>query len=85
MGAVNDSKNFIYGDMSISMDEAIEAWGQTLEKVFPTRATTGTEEVKSGLYDTKRHLCLQAQSCPPACIYSGIPGNQLRVRQCKSI
>ncbi len=26
VGAVNDSKNFIYGDMSISMDEAIEAW-----------------------------------------------------------
>ena len=32
VGAVNDSKNFIYGDMSISMDEAIEAWKEAYVK-----------------------------------------------------
>ena len=84
VGAVNDSKNFIYGDMSISMDEAIEAWGQTLEKVFPTRATTGTEEVKSGLYDTKDIYVCKHKVARPHVFIPVFPGTNCEYDSAKA-
>lgn len=50
VGWVNEEESFIYGDMRISMEEALHAWTATLEKVFPTRATENKDEVKTGLY-----------------------------------
>ena len=38
---------FTYGDMKITMEEALDAWESKLEKVFPTRAYKGKEEVES--------------------------------------
>ena len=58
IGAVNDTQEFIYGDTVITMDEALNAWTGTLEKVFPTRATEEKDEVLTGLYDTKEiYVC----------------------------
>ena len=48
---VNNTQNFVYGDMTLSMDEAIEAWTGTLEKVFPTKATDDTSVVNTGIYE----------------------------------
>ena len=50
VGWVNEEESFIYGDMRISMEDALHAWTATLEKVFPTRATENKDEVKTGLY-----------------------------------
>ena len=36
IGQVKDNGEFTYGDMTVSMDEALAAWTKTLEKVFPT-------------------------------------------------
>ena len=36
--------------MKLAIDEALNAWTGTLEKVFPTRATEDKEEVKTDLY-----------------------------------
>ena len=47
---VTDAQAFIYGDMTISMEDAISAWTTPLEKVFPTRARDGKEKVESPLY-----------------------------------
>ena len=49
-GAVNEKAAFICGDMKLAIDEALNAWTGTLEKVFPTRATEDKEEVKTDLY-----------------------------------
>ena len=49
-GAVNEEAAFICGDMKLAIDEALNAWTGTLEKVFPTRATEDKEEVKTDLY-----------------------------------
>ena len=58
VGAVNDTQEFIYGDTVIPMEEALNAWMGTLEKVFPTRATEEKDEVLTGLYDTKEiYVC----------------------------
>lgn len=56
IGEVTDKGTFEYGNVSISMDEAIEAWTKTLEDVFPTvtgKAARGeAAKVEEKLYDT---------------------------------
>ncbi|MCB7319798.1 phosphoribosylformylglycinamidine synthase [Lacrimispora sp. 210928-DFI.3.58] len=56
IGEVTDKGTFEYGNVSISMDEAIEAWTKTLEDVFPTvtgKAACGeAAKVEEKLYDT---------------------------------
>ena len=42
IGEVTDEEAFVYGDMKISMDEAMDAWTGTLEKVFKTRSKADT-------------------------------------------
>ena len=58
IGEVNDAQKFVYKDMALSMDEALDAWQGTLERVFPTRATEDKEKVQSDVYDTKNiYVC----------------------------
>ncbi len=51
IGEVTDRGCFEYGNVTISMDEALKAWTETLEKVFPTRSGVKQEPVKNGLYE----------------------------------
>ena len=50
IGEVTDRGVLEYGNVSISMDEALDAWMNTLEKVFPTRSGVKEEKVESSLY-----------------------------------
>lgn len=50
IGTVTEKPEFVYGDVVISMDEALDAWRSKLEKVFPTKAYKGNEPVKSDCY-----------------------------------
>ena len=50
IGEVTDRGVLEYGNVSISMDEALKAWTGTLEKVFPTRSGVKEEKVETGLY-----------------------------------
>ena len=65
---------FSYGNVSISTEEALDAWKGTLEKVFPTVAPRRIEEVLDTLiYQGRQHLCMQTsrwQSRPYLSRYS---------------
>ncbi len=74
VGAVNECSVFVYGDMVISMDEALKAWTGTLEKVFPTRATIDTEEVNTGLYETKEIYICKNKVAKPTVFIPVFPG-----------
>lgn len=74
VGAVNDTKNFVYGDVTISMDEALEAWTGTLEKVFPTRATENKEEVKADLYKADSIYVCKNKVAKPTVFIPVFPG-----------
>ena len=74
VGEINEKKAFIYGDMNLSMDEALEAWTNTLEKVFPTRATDSVEEVPTGLYDTKNIYVCKNKIAKPTVFIPVFPG-----------
>ena len=43
-------KDFFYGNVSISSDEALTAWKGTLEKVFPTVAVKDTTKIETPIY-----------------------------------
>ena len=43
-------KDFSYGNVSISSDEALAAWKGTLEKVFPTVAVKDTTKIETLIY-----------------------------------
>ena len=49
-GTVTEEPAFVYGDVRISMDEALDAWTSRLEKVFATKAVKGSQAVDSPLY-----------------------------------
>ena len=82
IGEVTEDGKFSYGDTVITEAEAVEAWKGTLERVFKTVSGEENEKpAKDAAVPCRKHLCMQTQSCKTACIYSGIPGNQLRIRQ----
>ena len=74
VGTVNERSAFVYGKMEISIDEALSAWTNTLEKVFPTRATTDTKEVKTGLYDAKEIYICKNKVAKPTVFIPVFPG-----------
>lgn len=49
-GTVTEEPAFVYGDVRITMEEALEAWTTRLEKVFATKAVKGKQAVDSPLY-----------------------------------
>lgn len=59
IGEVTDRDCFEYGNVQISMDEALEAWTGTLEKVFATKSEENSDSpVEEKLYDTSDiHIC----------------------------
>ena len=58
IGEVTDKAAFEYGSVSISMDEALNAWTKTLEDVFPTESKVDQKPVRTELYNTdKVYVC----------------------------
>ena len=58
VGEVTATGTFIYGNMTITMEEALSAWTQTLEKVFPTRATQEKDVLDTPVYTAGNvHVC----------------------------
>ena len=58
VGEVTATGTFTYGNMTITMEEALSAWTQTLEKVFPTRATQEKNVLDTPVYTAGNvHVC----------------------------
>ena len=73
-GAVNEEAAFICGDMKLAIDEALNAWTGTLEKVFPTRATEDKEEVKTDLYHADSVYVCKHKVARPTVFIPVFPG-----------
>lgn len=84
VGNVNDTKIFEYKTMSLGMEEALEAWTGTLEKVFPTRATEETDEVKTGLFDTKEIYVCKNKVAKPTVFIPVFPGTNCEYDSAKA-
>ncbi len=84
IGEVNHLQKFIYGDTEISMEEAIEAWTGTLEKVFPTRAVVGKEEVQTELFHTDKIYVCKHKVARPTVFIPVFPGTNCEYDSAKA-
>ncbi len=84
IGVVNHLQKFIYGDTEISMEEAIEAWTGTLEKVFPTRAVEGKEEVQTELFHTDKIYVCKHKVARPTVFIPVFPGTNCEYDSAKA-
>ncbi|MBO5070309.1 MAG: phosphoribosylformylglycinamidine synthase [Roseburia sp.] len=74
VGSVNAEQAFVYGDMKLSMDEALAAWTGTLEKVFPTRATKDIDELSTGIYKADSIYVCKNKVAKPTVFIPVFPG-----------
>ncbi len=84
IGEVNDTKQFVYGNTALSMDEALEAWTKTLEPVFKTRATDNKELVTSGIYSAKDIYICKNRVAKPAVFIPVFPGTNCEYDSAKA-
>lgn len=65
IGEVTDKAAFEYGPVSISLDEALNTWTETLEDVFPTESGVKQTEVKEELFKADSiHVCTHKLAQP---------------------
>lgn len=84
VGEVNGKQQFIYGDMVLSMDEAVEAWTKTLEPVFKTRATENKELVATGIYQKKDIYICKNKVAKPTVFIPVFPGTNCEYDSAKA-
>ena len=83
-GSVNGDAAFICGDMKLAIDEALNAWTGTLEKVFPTRATEDKEEVKTDLYHADSVYVCKHKVAKPTVFIPVFPGTNCEYDSAKA-
>ena len=74
IGVVTDDATFTYGDMAMSVNDAIECWSAPLEKVFPTRATQDTTLVDTDVYNAKDIYVCKNKIAKPTVFIPVFPG-----------
>ena len=84
VATVNDTQNFNYKDMSISMEEALNTWTGTLERVFPTRATEDKEDIKTDVFDTKEIYICKNKVAKPTVFIPVFPGTNCEYDSAKA-
>ena len=74
IGEVTEEEAFVYGDVKITMQEALASYTGTLEKVFPTKAYKGTETVDSKIFGTKNVYICKNKVAKPTVFIPVFPG-----------
>ncbi len=74
IGEVTDKAAFEYGSVSISMDEALNAWTKTLEDVFPTESKVDQKLVRTELYNTDKVYVCKHKVAQPTVFIPVFPG-----------
>ncbi len=74
IGTVTEEPAFVYGDMKVTMDEALKAWTSKLEKVFATKAVKGTDKVESPLYKADSIYVCKNKIAKPTVFIPVFPG-----------
>lgn len=71
---IREDALFTYQNVTVTMEEALEAWKSRLEKVFPTKAEKGTEPVDSKLYQTDQIYLCKHKVAKPTVFIPVFPG-----------
>ena len=84
IGVVTDDATFTYGDMAMSVNDAIECWSAPLEKVFPTRATQDTTLVDTDVYNAKDIYVCKNKAAKPTVFIPVFPGTNCEYDSAKA-
>ena len=84
IGEVTDASAFEYKDMVISMEEAVQAWTGTLEKVFKTKGTDNMEKVESPLYKADSIYVCKNKIARPTVFIPVFPGTNCEYDSAKA-
>ena len=74
IGEVTDKAVFEYGNASITMDEALKAWTETLEGVFPTKSGAENVPAKEEIYKTTELYICKNKVAKPRVFIPTMPG-----------
>ncbi len=74
IGEVTEKAEFVYKEVSIPMEEALQAWTSKLEKVFPTRAAKDISAVDSPLYKADKVYVCKEKIARPTVFIPVFPG-----------
>ncbi len=84
IGEVSKEQKFVYGTMELSIEEALRAWTGTLEKVFPTIAAAGKEEVSSELFQAENVYLCKHKVAKPKVFIPVFPGTNCEYDSAKA-
>ncbi len=71
---VREDDVFSFGDVTVTMEEALDAWKGRLEKVFPTKAEKGADPVESPIYRAKQIYVCKNKVAKPVVFIPVFPG-----------
>ena len=74
IGTVTEEPAFVYGDVEITMEEALKAWTSKLEKVFATKAVKETTPVESPIYRADSVYVCKNKVAKPTVFIPVFPG-----------
>lgn len=74
VGTVMKNPAFVYGEVVISMEEALQAWTGKLDKVFPYTAGKDKSEVASRIYEAKDIYVCRHKVARPTVFIPVFPG-----------
>ena len=84
VGTVTEQAAFVGKDMNISMEEALQAWTGTLEKVFPTQSGVEQTKIETKLYDSKNVYVAKNKIARPKVFIPVFPGTNCEYDTAKS-
>ncbi len=81
---VNHEKVFTYQNVTVTMEEALNAWKSKLEKVFPTKAEKGTEPIESRLFKAEHVYVCRNKKAKPTVFIPVFPGTNCEYDSAKA-
>lgn len=84
IGTVTEEPEFVYGDVRITMEEALASWTSRLEKVFPTKAARDTAPVESRLYKAESVYICKNKVAKPTVFIPVFPGTNCEYDSAKA-
>ncbi len=84
IGTVTEDAAFTYGDVVVTMEEALQAWTSKLDKVFPYTAGKDKSAVASDVYDTKDIYVCKNKTAKPTVFIPVFPGTNCEYDSAKA-
>ncbi|MDO4513667.1 MAG: phosphoribosylformylglycinamidine synthase [Lachnospiraceae bacterium] len=84
IGTVAQEPAFVYGDVKVTMEEALESWKSKLEKVFPTKAEKETTPIEDRIYRTDDIYVCKNKVAKPTVFIPVFPGTNCEYDSAKA-